>query len=73
MNSENSIRKIDTNISDLNVSVAETVLYFLPFIAPMIFKAIDKIANFAHDAMEHGYDIKVKAGPVDIALTKNNL
>lgn len=72
MNSENSIRKIDKDISDPNVSIGEAVLYLLPFIAPIIYRAIDKIANFAHDAMEHGYDIKVKAGQVDIALTKNN-
>lgn len=73
MNSESSIRKFDTDISDPNVSISEAVLYLLPFIAPIIYKVIDKIANFANDAMEHGYDIKVKAGPVDIALTKNIL
>lgn len=73
MNSKNSITKIDTDISALNVSIGEAVLYMLPFTAPIIYKAIDKIANFAHDAMEHGYDIKVKVGPVDIELTKNNL
>jgi hypothetical protein len=73
MNSENSIRKIDTDISDPNASIGEAVLYLLPFIAPIIYKVIDKLANFAHDAMEHSYDIKVKVGPVDIALTKNNL
>ena len=73
MNSENFIRKVDTDISDSNVSIGEAVLYLLPFIAPIIYKAIDKIANFAHDVMEHGYDIKVKVGPVDIELTKNNL
>ncbi len=72
MNSENSIRKIDTDVFDSNVSISEAVFYLLPFIAPIIYTAIDKIANFAHDVMEHGYDIKIKAGPVDIALTKNN-
>ena len=73
MNSKNSITKIDTDIFALNVSIGEAVLYMLPFTAPIIYKAIDKIANFAHDAMEHGYDIKVKVGTVDIELTKNNL
>ena len=70
MNLENSFRKIDTDISDLNAGIGEAVLCLLPFIAPIIYKVIDKLANFAHDAMEHGYDIKVKAGPVDFALTK---
>lgn len=72
MNSQNSIRKINTDISNPNVSIGAAVLCLLPFIAPIIYKVIDKIANFAHDAMEHGYDIKVKAGPVDIALIKNS-
>jgi hypothetical protein len=73
MNSENSITKINSDISAPSASIGEAAFYLLPFIAPIIYKAIDKIANFAHDAMEHGYDIKVKVGPVDIALTKNNL
>ena len=72
MNSKNSIRKFDTNVTDSNVGISETVLYLLPFIAPILYTVIDKIANFAHDAMEHGYNIKIKVGPVDIALTKNN-
>ena len=72
MNSENPIRKIDTNFPDSNGGMGQAVLYLLPFIAPIIYKAIDKIGDFAHDAMEHRYDIKVKVGPVDIALTKND-
>lgn len=72
MNSKSSIRRINSEISDPNV-IIEAVLYLLPFIAPIIYNTIDKLAKIAHYAMEHGYDIKVKAGPVDIALTKNNL
>ncbi len=71
MNSEDIIRNIDTHISDPKVIIAVAVLYLsLPVIAPVIYKVIDKLANFAHDAMEHSYDIKVKVGPVDIALKK---
>lgn len=73
MNSKNSVKIIGTYITDPNVRIGVVVLFLSPFIAPIIYKVIDKIANFAHDAMEHGYDIKVKAGPVDIALTKNNI
>ena len=73
MNSVNFIRKNDTVNSAPNLSIYEAALYLLPFIVPIIYMAIDKIANFTHDAMEHGYDIKFKAGPVDIALIKNNL
>jgi hypothetical protein len=65
------MRKIVADISDPNVGKGEAVLYLLFFI-PIICMAIDKFPNIAHDAMEHGYDIKVKAGPVDIALTKKN-
>lgn len=73
MNSEDIIRKIDTDISTPNLSIGVAILYLsLPVIAPIIYKVIDKLMNFAHDAMEHNYDIKVKVGPVDIALTKNN-
>lgn len=72
MNSKGSIRRIYSEISDSNV-IIEAALYLIPFIAPIIYNTIDQLANFAHDAMEHGYDIKVKAGPVDIALTKNSL
>jgi hypothetical protein len=70
MNSEDIIRKIDTDISNPNVIMGVVVLFLLPFIDPIINKTIDKLANFAHDAMEHDYDIKVKVGPVDIELTK---
>lgn len=70
MNSENSIRENDKDISDPNASTGEAVLYLVLFIAPIVYKAVGQLANFAHDAMEHGYDIKVKAGPVDFALTK---
>lgn len=73
MNSENSVKKIDSSITDPNVRIGVVVLCLSPFIAPIIYKVIDKIASFAHDAMEHGYEIRVKAGPVDIALTKNNI
>ncbi len=73
MNSENSIRKICTNITDSNLCVGITILYLLPYISPIIITAIDKIADIAHDAIEHGYDLNFKAGLVDIALTKNNL
>lgn len=73
MNSKSSIRRIDSEIVDPNI-IIDAALYLLPFIAPpIIYKTIDQLANFAHDAMEHGYDIKVKVGPVDIALTKNSL
>lgn len=72
MNLENSMRKIVSGISDSNVSIGVAVVCLFPVIAPILDKAIDKLANFTHDAMEHGYDIKVKAGPVDFALTKNN-
>ncbi len=60
MNSENSFRKIYTDIIGPNVGKGEAVLCLLS-LTIIIFMA-----------MEHGYDIKVKAGPVDIALTKNN-
>ncbi len=66
-------RKINPVISDTTANIATAVLYLLPVIAPIIEKVIDKLTNFAHDAMEHGYNINVKAGPVDFALTKNNL
>jgi len=71
MNSENSVKIFDSYITDPNVRIGVVVLCLSPFIAPIIYKVIDKIATFAHDAMEHGYDIKVKAGAVDITLTKN--
>ena len=72
MNLKNFIRKIDTDISDSNLSKGAAVLYLSPFIALFISMAIDKIVNVTQDAIQHGYDIKVKAGQVDIALTKNN-
>ena len=71
MNSENSIRKIYTDITDPNVGKGEAVLCLL-CLTTIIFMAIDKFPNIAHDAMEHRYDINVKVGPVDIALTKKN-
>ncbi len=70
MNSKNSIERIVTVISDPNVSIRVAVLCLLPFIAPIINNAIDKLVNLAHDATERSYDIKVKAGPVEIAFTK---
>lgn len=73
MNSEYSFRKTYTDIFDPNVGKSEAVYYLLPIIAQIIiYVAIEKLPIIAHDAMEHGYDIKVKAGSVDIALTKNN-
>jgi hypothetical protein len=74
MNSENSIRIIDTYLSNPKVIIAGTVVILLLVVAsaPIIYRLSDDIENFTHDAMEHGYDIKFKAGPVDIALTKNN-
>ena len=74
MSSENSIRKIYTDIIGPNVGKGEAIYYLMPIITQIIiYVAIDKLPIIAHDAMEHGYDIKVKAGPVDIALTKNKL
>ena len=60
MNSENSIRKIYTDIIGPNVGRGEAVLCLL-CLTTIIFMA-----------MEHRYDIKVKVGPVDIALTQKN-
>jgi len=73
MNSRNPISKIVTNLPESNGGMAEATLYILPFVAPFIYNVIDKIGDFAHDAMEHRYDIKITVGPVDIALTKNKL
>ncbi len=60
MNSENSISKIYTDIIGPNVGKGEAVLCLLG-LATIIFMAI-----------EHRYDINVKVGPVDIALTQTN-
>lgn len=72
MNSKYTIKEIDTNNSNQSVGTCEAALYLLPFIAPIIYKVIDKIGDFAHDAMVHGYDLKVKAGSVEVVLTKND-
>ena len=60
MSSENSIRKIYTDIIGPNVGKGEAVLCIL-CLTTIIFMA-----------MEHRYDINVKVGPVDIALTQKN-
>ncbi|MBI9050399.1 MAG: hypothetical protein JEZ00_13340 [Anaerolineaceae bacterium] len=73
MNSENLFWKIGRDIPGSNGRMDDAVLYLFPFIVPIIYKAIDKLEDFTHDAMEHRYDIKVKVGPIDIAITKNNL
>lgn len=70
MNSDIYVGKSDTIISDANSNLGETILYLVPIFAPVIYKIIDKIMEFAHDAMEHKYDIRIKAGPVDFELTK---
>lgn len=58
MNSENLIRKIGRDISGSNVGKGEVVLCLL-CLTTIIFMA-----------MENRYDINVKVGPVDIALTQ---
>jgi hypothetical protein len=60
MNSENPIRKIYTDIIGPNVGKGEAVLCLLS-LAAIIFMA-----------MELRYDINVKVGPVDIALTQKS-
>lgn len=60
MRSENSIGKIYSDIIDPNEGKGEVVLCLL-CLTTIIFMA-----------MEHRYDINVKVGPVDIALTKND-
>ncbi len=60
MNSENSIRKIYTDIIGPNEGKGEAVL-FIMCLTTIIFVA-----------MEHRYDINLKVGPIDIALTKND-
>ena len=57
MNSENSIRKIYTDIIGPNVGKGEVVLCLM-CLPTIIFVA-----------MEHRYDINLNVGPIDISLT----
>ena len=67
MTQTNSVEKMPTKTS---CEVGEVMLYFLPVLTPVIYKAIDKIVSIAHDAMEHGYELSVKVGAVNVSLTK---
>ncbi|HOZ37958.1 MAG TPA: hypothetical protein PLH64_04325 [Anaerolineaceae bacterium] len=64
--------KIKTSNIDPNEGIFENAIILLPIITPIVCEVIEKLMSLAHDAMEHQYDIKVKVGPVDILLSKNN-
>lgn len=67
MEKQNSIRISDTITSNSTQNLVEITFYLLP----IIYILIDKVTDFAIGVMDRGYDLNVKAGPVDIALTKS--
>lgn len=69
MNNSNTKNDI-VNLNE-NVDLIIGILFLLPVLTPIISLAIDKITNFTHDIMEHGYEINVKTGAVNISLTKS--
>lgn len=73
MNPIKQLNKIVTGISNTNGNMNDTYLYLMPIIVPIVSKAIEEVVNLAHEALKLGYDIKVKAGPVDIAISRSSI
>lgn len=73
MNPIKQLNKIVIGITSTKGNMNDTYLYLMPIIVPIVSKVIEEVVNLANEALKLGYDIKVKAGPVDIAISRGNI
>lgn len=65
-----NISKNGIDLLSSNLNRGEIILYLLPAIAPIVYCLMNKAVELMGDIMDHGYDLNLKVGPVDLALTR---
>ena len=58
----------NVGIRPAGTNSAEICLWVLPVVIYVVPKVLEKLFEFTHDIMNHGYDLKIKVGSFDFAL-----